>query len=315
MSKIKIGISSCLLGEEVRFNGGHKHSSICTKELAKYFKFKSVCPEMGIGLGVPRKPIRLVGETQQPRAVAVDDSTIDVTDKLKAFAKKTIPQLQDISGYIFIKGSPSCGVFRVKVYRENGMPNENPGSGIFAKAVMENFPLLPVEEAGRLSDPVLKENFINRVFAYNAWQQLIQGDFKISDLTGFHSRYKYTLMSHNSDACLKLGRMLANPGTITIEELAHNYIDLFMQTLSCKATRKTNTNVLMHLQGYLKNKLDRKQTESLCEVIEQYRVGILPIIVPISLLKGFFHSHPNKYIQQQAFLQPYPEDLSLRNRI
>jgi uncharacterized protein YbgA (DUF1722 family)/uncharacterized protein YbbK (DUF523 family) len=315
MSKINIGISSCLLGEEVRFNGGHKHSSVCTKELAKYFQFKSVCPEMGIGLGVPRKPIRLVGDPKQPRAIGVDNPNIDVTDKLKAYGQKTLPDMKDISGYIFMKGSPSCGVFRVKVYRENGMPNENPGSGIFASVIMESFPLLPVEEAGRLSDPVLKENFINRVFAYNDWQQLRKAGLKISALIDFHSRYKYTLMAHSSDGCVKLGRMLANPAELDIDELGHQYFELFMQTLARKATRKTNTNVLMHLQGYLKTKLDRKQTESLCEVIEQYRVGILPIIVPVSLMKGLFHSNPNDYIEKQVFLQPYPEDLSLRNQI
>ncbi len=270
---------------------------------------------MGIGMGVPRKPIRLVGDPQNPRAVASDDPSIDVTAKLQAYGKKTLPQLNDICGYIFTKGSPSCGVFRVKVYRENGMPNENPGSGIFANVIMKNNPLLPVEEAGRLSDPVLKENFINRVFAYHEWQQLKNKGLKISNILNFHSRYKYTLMAHSSDSCVKLGRMLANADRTCIDNLADEYFALFMQTLSRKATRKTNTNVLMHLQGYLKTKLARKETETLGEVIEQYRLGILPMIVPVTLMKGFFRSHPNSYIEKQAFLQPYPEDLSLRNLI
>lgn len=270
---------------------------------------------MGIGLGVPRKPIRLVGNPKQPRAVGVDNPKLDVTDKLKAYALKTLPDLKDISGYIFMKGSPSCGVFRVKVYRESGMPNENPSSGIFAGVIMENFPLLPVEEAGRLSDPILKENFISRVFAYSDWHQLNKDGLSINLLIDFHGRYKYTLMAHSASSCVRLGRMLANPSKMTIEELGHQYFELFMQTLARKATRKTNTNVLMHLQGYLKTKLNRRQTESLCEAIEQYRTGILPIIVPVSLMKGHFHNHPNNYIEKQAFLQPYPEDLSLRNRI
>lgn len=315
MPKISVGISSCLLGEEVRYNGGHKHSSVCTKELGKYFNFKSVCPEVGAGLGVPRKPIRLIGDPRQPRAVGVDNPNIDVTEKLKEYGEKALPYLENICGYIFIKGSPSCGVFRVKVYRENGIPNENPGSGIFAGVVMKNFPLLPVEEAGRLTDPVLKENFIQRVFAYHDWQQTKKDGLKINKLIDFHSRYKYTLMAHSSDLCVRLGRMLANYDAADIEKLGHNYFTLFMETLARKATRKTNTNVLMHLQGYLKTKLDRKETETLEDAIEQYRTGILPIIVPVTLMKGFFHSHPNSYIDRQAFLRPYPEDLSLRNNI
>jgi len=270
---------------------------------------------MGIGLGIPRKPIRLVGDSKNPRAVGSDDSNIDVTEKLQAFGQATLPHLKDISGYIFMKGSPSCGVFRVKVYRESGMPSEEPGSGIFARVIMDNFPLLPVEEAGRLNDPVLKENFINRVYAYHDWQQLKNEGLSINKLFDFQSRYKYSLMAHSPGSCIKLGRMLADQNKVVFEKLADEYFALFMKTLAQKATRKTNTNVLMHLQGYLKTKLNHFETESLCEVIDQYRVGILPMIVPVSLLKGHFHSHPNSYIKRQAFLHPYPEELSLRNGI
>ena len=315
MSKISVGISSCLLGEEVRFNGGHKHSLVCTKELGKYFQFKSVCPEVGIGLGVPRKPIRLIGDPKQPRAVRVDKPNIDVTEKLKAYGQTILPHLKDICGYIFIKGSPSCGVFRVKVYRDDEMPNENPSSGIFSSVIIDNYPLLPVEEAGRLSDPVLKENFVNRVFAYHDWQQLGKEGLKIKKILDFHSRYKYSLMAHDSESCIKLGRMLANSDGVDIEELGCEYFSLFMHTLTRKATRKSNTNVLTHLRGYLNTKLGRKESETLGKAIEQYRLGILPIIVPVTLLKSFFHSHPNDYIEKQVFLRPYPEDLSLRNRI
>ncbi len=237
MSKISVAISSCLLGEEVRFNGGHKHSLVCTKELAKYFQFKSVCPEVGIGLGVPRKPIQLIGDPKQPRAVQVDNPNFDVTEKLKTYGQRTLPHLQDICGYIFIKGSPSCGVFRVKVYRENGMPNENPGSGIFSSVIIDNYPLLPVEEAGRLSDPVLKENFVNRVFAYHDWQQLAKEGLKINKILDFHSRYKYSLMTLDCESCVKLGLMLANGDGADIEKLGSKYFTLFMHTLTREATR------------------------------------------------------------------------------
>jgi uncharacterized protein YbgA (DUF1722 family)/uncharacterized protein YbbK (DUF523 family) len=315
LSKISIGISSCLLGEEVRYNGGHKQSIICRKELSKYFEFKSICPEMGIGLGVPRKPIRLVGDPARPRAVGVDNPQFDVTEKLQHFAEHTLPELNDICGYIFVKGSPSCGVFRVKVYQESGMPNETPGSGIYAKVIMENYPLLPVEESGRLNDPVLKENFINRVFAYKRWKELEADGLSLKKIIDFHASYKLILMAHNSSSCKKLGQLLADAGKHNPEELGKNYFKLFMQTLTEKATRKTNTNVLMHLQGYLKNQLSRKEKGLLSDTISQYRVGILPIIVPITLLKGHFSNHPSEYIGKQAFMGPYPEDLSLRNTI
>ncbi|MDD9891275.1 MAG: DUF523 and DUF1722 domain-containing protein [Gammaproteobacteria bacterium] len=315
MAKIKIGISSCLLGEEVRYNGGHKRSVICTDQLQKYFEYTPICPELGIGLGVPRKPIRLVGDPANPRAVGADNASFDVTDKLKSFAQKTLPALQKLSGYIFVKGSPSCGVFRVKVYLENGMPADEPGSGIYSRMVMENYPLLPVEEAGRLNDPVLKENFITRVFAYHQWQQLVTESLTANKVLEFHRNYKYLLMAHSPDECSRLGRMLAETLSSDLNKAADEYIAGFMQTLSRQATRKSNTNVLMHLQGYLKKQLLRTQKESLAESIDKYRQGLLPIIVPITLLKSHFNSFPNKYIESQRFLSPYPEELCLRNRI
>ena len=195
--KIKVGISSCLLGQEVRYNGGHKHSALCTRELSRYFEFVDSCPEVSVGLGVPRKPIRLVGEPSQPRAVGVDDPNTDVTDALREYGEHRVEELDDLCGYIFIKGSPSCGLFRVKVYNEKGFPQEEMGRGIFARVLTDHNPLLPVEEAGRLQDAVLRENFITRVFAYSNWQKLKAGGLTASGLIDFHSRYKYTLMAHN----------------------------------------------------------------------------------------------------------------------
>lgn len=313
--KIRVGISSCLLGEEVRYNGGHKHSPVCTRELGRYFDFVSVCPEVSVGLGVPRKPIRLVGDPHDPDAVGVDDHNFNVTAALKEFSREKVKQLDDLCGYIFIKGSPSCGLFRVKVYNDKGYPQEESGRGIYAKALTDAWPLLPVEESGRLMDAVLKENFITRVFAYRNWRDLQAGGLSASKLIDFHSRYKYTLMAHDPQSYSDLGRMLADAGKQDPEQLGERYFEALMGSLAKKASRRSNTNVLMHLQGYLKNQLTSREKEKLGEAIEQYRNGIIPLIVPVTVLRNHFHTWPNEYIAKQAYLQPYPDDLSLRNQI
>ena len=312
---IKVGISSCLLGEEVRYNGGHKHSTLCTRDLARYFDFVSICPEVGIGMGVPRKPIRLVGDPADPQAVGVDDPAKNVTDSLKAFGREQAGTLDDLSGYIFIKGSPSCGLFRVKVYNDRGMPQEQTGRGIYARVITDTFPLLPVEESGRLGDAVLKENFITRVYAWHNWHALKATGLTAAKLTDFHARYKYTLMAHNPQSYSALGRMLADAGNQDPQDLGNAYFAALMTALQQKASRKSNTNVLMHLQGYLKNQLTTREKAKLGEVIEQYRNGIIPLIVPVTLLRSHFHSHPNDYISRQSYLQPYPDDLGLRNQL
>lgn len=312
---IKVGISACLLGEEVRYNGGHKHSSLCTRDLARYFEFISVCPEVSIGLGIPRKPIRLVGNPNDPDVVGVDNPEHNVTADLKAFSQAKVKELNDLCGYIFIKGSPSCGLFRVKVYNDKGYPQEEMGRGVYARAITDAYPLLPVEEAGRLQDAVLRENFITRVFAYRNWHDLCEGGLTAGKLIDFHSRYKYTLMAHNPQSYTDLGRLLADAGKQDPEALGETYFEGLMHSLERKASRKSNTNVLRHLQGYLKNDLSAREKEKLGEVIEQYRNGIIPLIVPVTLLRSYFHTYPNDYIAKQSYLQPYPDDLSLRNQI
>lgn len=313
--KIKVGISSCLLGQEVRYDGTHKHLRIATDSLARYFDFIAECPEMGIGMGVPRKPIRLVGEPAQPRAVAVHDQTLDYTQKLIAFGQQKSQQYDDLCGYIFMKNSPSCGLFRVKVYQQNGYPAQTPGRGLYAKAFTDNHPLLPVEESGRLCDPLLRENFITRVFAYADWQALLKSGLTHQKLIAFHARYKYCLMAHSPSEYSALGRLLADAGNHDPEVLGDTYFAELMRVLARLASRKTHTNVLMHLQGYLKKKISAREKNELADIIERYRTAQLPLIVPITLLKHHFNNHPDPYIQQQAYLQPYPEDLSLRNEI
>ena len=315
LMKIKVGISSCLLGEAVRYDGSHKHLRLATDSLSRYFEFVPECPEMGIGMGVPRKPIRLVGNIDSPRAVAVDDNSLDYTEALTAFGHSKAEEHDDLSGYIFMKNSPSCGVFRVKVYQENGYPSPSPGRGLYAQAFIDKHPLLPVEESGRLCDPMLRENFITRVFAYANWQALIKEGLTTKRILDFHVRYKYCLMAHSPEKYAELGRMLADAGNHDPEVLGERYFAALMDTLRKLASRKTHTNVMMHLQGYLKKKISSREKAELGKIIEQYRTAQVPLIVPMTLLKHHFNNHPDPYINRQAYLQPYPDDLSLRNDI
>ncbi|MBV4477241.1 MULTISPECIES: YbgA family protein [Pseudomonas] len=310
----KIAISACLMGAEVRYNGGHKESRLCTRTLAEYFEFVAVCPEVAIGLGIPREPIRLVGHPDHPEAVGTVDSAVNVTRPLADYGQKMVGELDDICGYIFMQQSPSCGLERVKVYHSNGAPHGN-GRGIYAQAFCAGHPDLPVEEAGRLNDPVLRENFISRVFAYSDWQRVLRQGLSRRALTEFHSRYKYLLMAHNPVQYKVLGNLLGSMGQDDPVELGPRYFSQLMQALSTCATRRTHTNVLQHISGYLKRAISAEDKQEMQHVIGQYRHGIVPLVVPLTLLKHHFRQHPDPYIAQQVYLQPHPENLSLRNAI
>ena len=311
----KIAISACLMGAEVRYNGGHKESRLCSRTLADHFDFVPVCPEVAIGLGIPREPIRLVGNPLHPEAVGSVNAELNVTRPLKEYGQTMAGQLSDICGYIFMQKSPSCGLERVKVYQANGVPVEGGGRGLYAEAFCALHPDLPVEEDGRLNDPVLRENFLTRVFAYSAWQQLLQKGLTRRDLTEFHSRYKYLLMAHNPVQYKTLGNLLGNMGQTDPEELGPRYFRELMEALKKCATRRTHTNVLQHISGYLKQAISPEDKQEMQHVIGQYRHGIVPLVVPLTLLKHFFRQHPDPYIAQQVYLQPHPENLSLRNAI
>ena len=312
--KPKLGISACLLGSEVRYNGGHKESRLCSRVLAEHFDFAPVCPEVGIGMSIPREPIRLVGDPQAPRAVGTVNRSFEVTAPLAEYGDRMAAELTDICGYIFMQQSPSCGLHRVKVYQDNGRPTE-PGRGIFAEAFCAKHPNLPVEEDGRLNDPILRENFITRVFAYSQWQQLLRDGISRKGLLDFHSRYKYMLMATNPQQYKLLGRMLGNLGQQDLTELAPRYFTELMSALKSCATRRTHSNVLQHLIGYLKQALSREEKQEMQQLIGQYRHGVVPLVVPMTLLKHHFRRHPDNYIAQQVYLQPHPENLSLRNAL
>lgn len=311
---IKVAISSCLLGNTVRYDGGHKRDPYITEQLAAYFDFHSICPEVAIGLGTPRPPIQLRGDPEQPRAVGVHDSNMDVTAALANYGRNVALNLADISGYIFKKNSPSCGLFRVKVYREKAKPPRM-GRGIFAKALLEAQHDLPAEEEGRLNDPILLENFILRVYAYHRWQQLRNNGISPAALVRFHTEHKYILMAHGQTHYRKAGQLIAKAGNSDVETTAAAYIEVFMHALSRPSDRKKHTNVLMHALGYLKNSMGSNDKKEFLQLIENYRIGQVPLVVPLTMLKHYLRRFPDPYLNQQYYLNPYPEELKLRNSI
>ncbi|WP_263145119.1 DUF523 and DUF1722 domain-containing protein [Pseudomonas sp. RIT-PI-AD] len=315
LAKPRIGISACLLGAEVRYNGGHKRSSLCNDSLGRYLEFVPLCPEVAIGLGTPREPIRLVGDPRAPRAVGSRHPQHDVTEALAAYGERMAGELDDLCGYIFMQRSPSCGVERVKVYQDNGYPAEGGASGIFAQAFRARHPELPVEEDGRLNDPVLRENFLTRVFAYADWRRLCGAGLSRQAILDFHARHKYLLMANDPLAYKRLGHLLGDIGRHDPAEFGPAYFRRLMDALRHCATRGTHSNVLQHLSGYLKRALGADDRREMQALIDQYREGIVPLVVPLTLLKHHFRQHPHAYVARQVYLQPHPEALSLRNAI
>lgn len=312
--KIPVGISSCLLGEQVRYDGGHKRHSWITGTLGKYFELHPFCPEVDIGLGIPRKPIRLTrAEDGEIRCVQIDDPAIDHTRALRDCLHKRRAWAGRLCGYILKKDSPSCGMERVRVWRGE-MPARE-GSGIFADALMREFPWLPVEEEGRLGDPVLRENFIQRVFVLRRWFALLESGLSVSALTHFHACHKLILMSHDPMQYPALGRLLADAGKSDLERVSGEYLRRLMAVLKLAATRGKHVNVLQHIAGYLKKSLAADDRQELARTIEDYRLGLTPLIVPITLLNHFFRKHPHPYIAESWYMKPYPAELILRNQL
>lgn len=315
-SKPRIAISSCLTGHSVRYNGGHKSSDLCRTQLEEHFDWLPVCPEVAIGLGVPRDPIRLVGDPEHPAVVGTRNPGMDFTGPLASYGEQMAAELDDICGYIFMQKSPSCGLERVKVYQDNGHPAVQGGRGAYAAAFCARRPDLPVEEEGRLHDPVLRENFISRVYAYADWQRLQAEGLSRGALVRFHSRYKYLLMANNPQAYRQLGRLL---GSMSRDDdpqvIGPRYFSQLMQALRRCASRGTHGNVLQHLSGYFKDALTQQDKAELQHIIDQYQQGVVPLVVPLTLLKHHLRKHPDPYLQQQAYLQPHPDSLGLRNAV
>lgn len=314
-NKIPVGISSCLLGEEVRFNGGHKQSRFCLDHLSRVFEFQGFCPEVAIGMGVPREPIRLVGSIDAPRAVGTVDASVDVTDALAAYGDEIGKLSHSLCGYILMKNSPSCGLYSAKVYTPKGGVLPGKHAGIFARALRAVNPLLPLEEEGRLNDALLRENFIARVFAYSDWRSSVGEQPTANKIVKFHSRYKYMLMAHGQKPYRELGQMVAGAGTAQIDSFAATYIAAFMAAITKPASRKGHSNTLYHMLGYLREEVPGEARQALAASIEEYRKGIVNLAVPVALLKHYLKMHGSDYIKAQAYLEPYANDLGLRNQI
>jgi uncharacterized protein YbgA (DUF1722 family)/uncharacterized protein YbbK (DUF523 family) len=311
----KIGISSCLLGNEVRWNGGHKRDKYLTNTLGRYVDYVPVCPEVEAGFGVPRETFRLVGNADSPRLITFKSKT-DHTDQMLTWAKKRLRDLEkeDLCGFIFKSDSPSSGMIRVKVYNEKGMPHKI-GVGIFARAFMEHFPLIPVEDDGRLNDPLIRENFVLQIFTMKRWRDSLAGRRSMGKLVDFHTRNKLLLLSHSQKHYRLMGKLVADGKKLPIQELYHQYQQLLVEALRLKTTIKKHNNVLQHLMGYFKKQLSADEKQELLEVFDSYRKGLVPLIVPITLINHYVRKYDQPYLKQQTYLNPHPMELKLRTHV
>ncbi|WP_243361165.1 YbgA family protein [Fundidesulfovibrio terrae] len=317
---LRIGVSACLLGQPVRYDGGHKHDRWITGELGRYVEFVPVCPEVEAGLGVPREAMRLVGDPAAPRLVTVNTKR-DMTTAMTQCAARRVEELagEDLCGFIFKNKSPSSGMARVKVYPEEGGMPAHTGVGLFAKAFMERFPLLPVEEEGRLCDARLRENFIERIFVLRAWRDMldaIPGEDAAGlsrELTRFHARHKLLIMAHSPSHARLMGALAADAKGKAPKELLDAYEKLLLEALGRLATTARNVNVLQHMAGYFRKLATQDERAELAEVIEAYRAGLVPLIVPVTLVKHHVRKHGVEYLAGQVYLNPHPLELKLRN--
>lgn len=312
---IRIGISSCLLGEPVRFDGGHKRDSFLTGIFASFVEWVPVCPEVECGLGTPRESMRLVRAGNEVRLLTVKTGA-DLSDRVDQFAARRVARLEadDLSGYVLKKDSPSCGLERVKVYNGHGVPTKS-GRGVFAARLVDAFPDLPVEEEGRLADARLRENFVERVFAYWRLRGLFGGTPNRGALVRFHTAHKLILMAHSPEAYQQLGRLVARARTLSRTDIVRRYSSAFMAALKTIATPRRHTNVLQHMAGYFKDRLDPESKAEMAGAIEDYRRGLVPLIVPVTLLRHHVRVHNVEYLAGQLYLDPHPKELMLRNHV
>lgn len=313
--KMRLGVSSCLLGKKVRHDGGHKRDDFIVSVLGPYVEWVPVCPELESGMGVPRESMRLVRGEDGVRLLTVKTAR-DVTTQLTGWTARKLPALGDehLCGFILKKDSPTCGLERVKVYGKGGVPQKN-GQGLFAAALSERFPLLPIEEEGRLNDPHLRENFIERVFAYQRLRELFEGRWTVGQLVAFHTSHKLTLLAHQPVAYQRLGKLVAQAKTLPRGDVRDEYCRDFMDALRLVATRGRHANVLEHMLGYFKKSLDADSRAELLDLIKRYKGGLVPLVVPLTLLNHHIRRHDVAYLAGQVYLNPHPAELMLRNHV
>ncbi|MDD9304439.1 MAG: DUF523 and DUF1722 domain-containing protein [Desulfobacter sp.] len=313
LTPIKIGISSCLLGNKVRYDGGHSHDRFLTQTLGLFAEYVPVCPEVECGMPTPREAVRLVGPTENPRLVT-QKTCVDKTVQMETWIKERLKELtkDDLCGFIFRSKSPSSGLYRIRVYGDDDKVRKN-GTGLFAKAFTQAFPRIPVEEAGRLHDPKLRENFIESLFSLQRWRTLINDNKSLGGLVEFHTQNKLLILSHNQDIYRKMGKIVAQGKDYGLDELFDRYEQLLLRALKLKSTLKKNINVLHHMMGYFKKNLGGDEKQELLSVIDQYRSGYVPLIVPMTLIKHYVMKYDQPWLKVQTYLNPHPFELKLRN--
>lgn len=312
MEKIRLGISACLMGEPVRYDGGHRLDHFLRDTLGAYIEYVPVCPEVECGLGTPREPMRLEGSPEAPRLVTTQTRR-DLTDRMVDWASRRVRELENDSlcGFIFKSSSPSSGMEHVKVFDSNGMPRRV-GTGIFASALMHHFPLIPAEDEAKLHDPAVRENFIERIFVMKRWREMIAKGSRIGRLVDFHSRHKLLIMAHGPKQTTRLGNLPAKAGEMPVDQLFSEYLTMLIEALKLRATVKKNTNVLQHALGYFKRTISDDDKLELLEAIDRYHDGYLPLIVPVTLLGHHARKYDEPYLKEQYYLNPHPVETLLR---
>jgi len=315
MEKIRLGISTCLLGENVRYDGGHKLDRFLTDTLGQYVEYVPVCPEVECGLPIPRESMHLEGDPESPRLMT-SRTKQDMTERMVSWAKKRVVELEKegLCGFIFKSDSPSSGMERVRVYNEKGMPAKK-GVGMFAKIFMNHFPLLPVEDEGRLHDPKLRENFVERIFTLKRWREVLEKKESRGNLVDFHKQHKMLILSHSLKHHQMMGKLVAQAKGIPLKELYQQCQTILMEALQLKTTLKKNANVLMHMMGYFREQLSSDEKQELLEVIDHYRQEHIPLIVPITLINHYVRKYNQSYLKEQIYLNPHPLELQLRNHV
>jgi uncharacterized protein YbgA (DUF1722 family)/uncharacterized protein YbbK (DUF523 family) len=311
--RLRVGVSACLVGEKVRFDGGHKRDPFLTEVLGRWVEWVPVCPEVELGLGVPRETLRLEGDPAAPRLVAKGGA--DRTAAMRRLAARRVATLRRMSlvGYVLKKDSPSCGMERVRVYGDGGGAPRRTGVGLFARALMDAMPFLPVEEEGRLDDPALRENFVERLFAADRWRRFVAGGPTRHGLVAFHTAHKLLLLAHSPSAYACLGRLVARPKTHPLAEVLDHYAEGFMAALRELATPRRHANVLEHMLGCLRDGLAPAERRELVDLIADHRRGLVPLVAPITLFRHHIARQDVAYLAGQVYLAPTPPELMLRN--
>lgn len=313
LTPLKIGISSCLLGNQVRYDGGHSHDRFLTQTLGMFAQYVPVCPEVESGMPVPREAVRLMGDPENPRLVT-QKTGIDKTKQMKDWIETRLKTLEreNLCGFIFKSKSPSSGLFRIRVYGDDGSVRKT-GTGLFARAFTRHFSRIPVEEAGRLNDPALRENFIEAIFSLQRWRNLLDTSPTLGGLVEFHTQNKLLILSHNQDLYRKLGRLVAQGKSMETDLLFDTYEQILIKALRLKTSLKKNINVLQHVMGFFKKELAAPEKQEILSIIDQYRSGYVPLIVPLTLIRHYVLKYDHPWLKTQTYLNPHPFELKLRN--